>query len=147
LLLTGSLPPQQRPHAGEPERREPTRALAGDLATIVRTALAEDLERRYASVDALAADARRYLDGLPLQARRASALYVARKFIARHRVSVGATLAVVAALVAGLVASYANYVEAEKRRAEADQARTLAVQREQLAAREAARANAVLDLV
>ena len=41
------------------------RALAGDLDTIVLSALRKEPERRYASVDALAEDVRRCLDGLP----------------------------------------------------------------------------------
>jgi serine/threonine-protein kinase len=166
LLLTGSLPfediagrdgraadkPSTKVAPGAAQtrglgERDLRRALAGDLDLIVQTALAAEVEARYASVDALAADAQRHLDGLPIQARRASALYVARKFVARHRVAVGATCAVVAALVAGLVASYAGYVEAERRRGETEQARMVAQEREQLAAREAARANGVLALV
>ncbi len=59
--------------------------LAEDLDIIVGTALNKDIERRYLSVEALVEDLRRYLDGLPIHARRATWWYRARRFAARHR--------------------------------------------------------------
>ena len=46
------------------------RRLRGDLDTIVLTALRKEPQRRYQSVEQFAGDVRRYLDGLPVRARR-----------------------------------------------------------------------------
>lgn len=46
--------------------------LPGRLDDIVRTAIAREPSQRYGSAGALAADVRRYLDGLPVTARRAA---------------------------------------------------------------------------
>ena len=81
------------------------RRLAGDLDNILLKALEKAPEQRYASVDAMAADVRAYLGGFPVQARAASAAYVARKFVLRHRVAVAsAGLAVGAMMLGGLTA-------------------------------------------
>ncbi len=64
--------------------------LQGDLDNILLKALEKPIERRYASVDALAADIRAYLGGYPVSARPASAAYVLRKFVARNRWAVAA---------------------------------------------------------
>jgi serine/threonine-protein kinase len=61
------------------------RSLRGDLDTIVLKALREEPDQRYASVQAMAADVRRHLDGLPIEARRPSAHYRLRKFAGRNR--------------------------------------------------------------
>lgn len=71
------------------------RALRGDLDAIVLKALAKEPARRYATMDALAADLRRHLAGEPVQARPPSWRYRASRFVARHRWAVGtSTLAV-----------------------------------------------------
>ncbi len=80
------------------------RRLAGDLDTIVATALAKEPERRYASVDRLDDDVRRHLVGLPVLARPDGFLYLARKAVRRHRLAVvAAGVAAVALVVATLV--------------------------------------------
>jgi eukaryotic-like serine/threonine-protein kinase len=61
------------------------RRLQGDLDNILLKALEKPVERRYASVDALAADVRAYLGGFPVSARAAAPGYVLAKFVARHR--------------------------------------------------------------
>ncbi|CAM2064256.1 Non-specific serine/threonine protein kinase [Sulfidibacter corallicola] len=61
-----------------------TRQLRGDLDTIALKALERDLKRRYASVEAFAADVRAYLRGLPIEARPATTLYRFRKFVLRN---------------------------------------------------------------
>jgi len=58
--------------------------LRGDLDLIVATGLKREPERRYASAAALGEDLRRWRGRLPIAARRDSASYRARRFIARH---------------------------------------------------------------
>jgi eukaryotic-like serine/threonine-protein kinase len=84
------LPPVQR------------RRLRGDLETIASAALAFEPERRYASVDALAADIERHLASVPVRARPASTAYRFGRYVRRHRVGVVASAVVLALLVAGV---------------------------------------------
>jgi tetratricopeptide (TPR) repeat protein len=103
----------------DPERPS-TRAagLSGDLDAIVLKAMRKEPEHRYPSAAALSDDLGRYLDGRPVEARRGSAGYRARKFVRRHRVGVLATALVFAALAAGVWATLR-----EARRARAAEAR------------------------
>ena len=59
--------------------------------------------RRYAAVDHLADDLRRYLGGLPVRARKDTLRYRAAKFAGRNKVAVVATAVVVLSLVTGAV--------------------------------------------
>lgn len=95
-----------------------SKALAGDLDTIILTALRKEPSRRYASVGAFAQDIRRHLGGLPVEARTDSFGYRAGKFVRRHRAGVAAAALVVAALAGGLVMTLR-----EARRARAAEAR------------------------
>lgn len=72
-----------------------------DLAAIVARATEADPEQRYPSVDAFADDLRRHLDGRPVRARPRTPLYVASRFLRRHRWQVAAAVAFLAMLVAG----------------------------------------------
>jgi len=81
------------------------RAAAGidrDLATILARALEKDPERRYPSALDLARDLERWLAGQPIEARRASLLYVAWKAVRRRPVTSAAGLAALLALVTAL---------------------------------------------
>lgn len=99
-MLTGRLPHDLPADLAEALRciREaaplpPTRIRSGidnDLETIVLQALAKDMDSRYSSVEALAHDLERYLNGEPIAAKRDSPWYVLRKSVQRHRVAVGA---------------------------------------------------------
>ena len=84
--------------------RETRRRLRGDLDRIVLKALEKAPERRYPTAQALAADIRRHLDGLPITARGDNALYRARKFLRRHRAGVAAAAISVAAVLVAVVA-------------------------------------------
>jgi serine/threonine protein kinase len=88
------------------------RLLAGDLDTIVLAALQEDPARRYASVDHLAADLRRYLAGEPVSARPDSLGYRASKFVKRNKLLVGAAAALLLALAVGFTTSTILYFSA-----------------------------------
>ena len=81
------------------------RLLAGDLDNIVRKATAKDPAGRYATVDELASDVRRHLEGHPVAARPASLFYRARKFARRNRVFVAASALVLLTIAAGTAAS------------------------------------------
>jgi len=96
------------------------RELDRDLENIVQKALKKRPEERYATVAAFADDVRRYLDGEPVFARADSAWYHLRKFAQRNRLAVGATLAVVVALGAGLAIALwqLEVARAERRHAE-----------------------------
>jgi tetratricopeptide (TPR) repeat protein len=83
----------------------PDLGIDGDLDTIVAKAIHHDLSRRYPSVEALAADLRRYLAGQPVSARRDSGWYRARKFASRRRWPLSAAAVVLATLAAGAVAT------------------------------------------
>ena len=77
-------------------------ALRGDLDTIVLKAMHRIPERRYNSVEQFSEDLRRYLEGMPVLARPDTAGYRIRKFVGRHWVGLGATIAVILALTAGI---------------------------------------------
>jgi eukaryotic-like serine/threonine-protein kinase len=77
------------------------RRLRGDLDRIVRRALEKAPEARYASVTALSADLRAWLEGRALPGR--SRGYSLWKFILRNRVAVGASALLVAVVIASLI--------------------------------------------
>ncbi len=66
------------------------RRLAGDLDTILLKALRSDPDRRYPTVDALADDLRRHLDGRPVSARPDTLGYRTSRFVRRNRTAVTA---------------------------------------------------------
>jgi non-specific serine/threonine protein kinase/serine/threonine-protein kinase len=97
------------------------RALVGDLDTIVLKALRKEPSRRYATADELSEDVRRYLEGLPVLARRDTVRYRATKFVRRHRGAVAASVLLVLSLVAGLAATLHQARLAGQARARAEQ--------------------------
>jgi len=78
------------------------RALRGDLDTIVLAALRREPERRYPSVERLAADVRAHLDRLPVSARRDTLAYRASKFVRRHALASSFAGLALVSLVAGV---------------------------------------------
>lgn len=125
----------------DPERRArvpplPARTLHGDLDVIVLTALRREPERRYASVEALAADVQNYLNDRPITARADSARYVIGKFIGRHRIGTAAALIATLVLFAALGAAL---LQAHRAREQAQRARSAAA----LAQQQTRRAEAV----
>jgi tetratricopeptide (TPR) repeat protein/tRNA A-37 threonylcarbamoyl transferase component Bud32 len=81
------------------------RRLRGDLDTILLTALRKEPARRYPSVEQLAGDVRRHLDGLPVRARPDTFRYRAGKFVRRNRVPVAAGALLALALLGGTAAT------------------------------------------
>ena len=96
------------------------RQLAGDLDNLLLMALRKEPERRYCSVERLASDIRRHLDGHPVTARPDTIRYRAGKFIRRHRTPVAAVTIAVLSLVAGIIAAswQARVATRERNRAE-----------------------------
>ena len=81
------------------DRSSLAHALRLDLDWVTMKALEKDRARRYGSPAEFAADVKRYLANMPVQAGPPSTIYRARKFARRHRVGV----AVSAAAIAGLI--------------------------------------------
>ncbi|MEM7231054.1 MAG: SUMF1/EgtB/PvdO family nonheme iron enzyme [Planctomycetota bacterium] len=83
--------------------------LRGDLDWITMKAIEKEAVRRYATVSEFAADLGRYLRHEVVQAGPPDPVYVARKFVRRHRVAVTAGTAVFIALLVGLISSLTLY--------------------------------------
>ena len=81
------------------------RQLAGDLDSIVLKALRKRPENRYQSMEQLAADIRRHLDGLPVTAHEGTLRYRAGKFVRRNRLrlAVASVMLLVLAVSGGAV--------------------------------------------
>ncbi|MBB5208086.1 serine/threonine-protein kinase [Chiayiivirga flava] len=77
------------------------RQLRGDAGIIVARATDADAARRYATVEALADDVRRWRDGRPILARPDSGLYRLRRFVARHRVAAALGVIAIVGLLGG----------------------------------------------
>lgn len=103
------------------------RQLAGDLDTIVFTAMRKDPVRRYPSVAQLIDDLERYLKGRPVTAQPDTLWYRGGKLLRRHKVLAGsaAVLLVVLVLYAGTVSVQSKRITEERDRAnrEAETAR------------------------
>ncbi|HEY2396870.1 MAG TPA: serine/threonine-protein kinase [Rudaea sp.] len=76
------------------------RRVAGDLDAILRKAMAKAPADRYQSMDALAADLKRFLDGRPVSARQMGAMFHAWRFVVRRPIASAAALVAIAGLVA-----------------------------------------------
>ena len=119
-LLTGSRPYTLRdlsPAAAErlvceQESRKPStvpslskrtrKELAGDLDRIVLMAMDRDPSRRYLSAQHFEEDLLRYLQGKPIAARRATAVYRLSKFVQRHRTAVLMACAAVVVVICAI---------------------------------------------
>jgi non-specific serine/threonine protein kinase/serine/threonine-protein kinase len=81
------------------------RALAGDLDNIVLKAMRKEPERRYVSVEQLAGDVRRYLEGRPVLARQDTLAYRTAKFLRRNLAASVAAGLLLLAIAGGAVAT------------------------------------------
>jgi len=96
------------------------RALSGDLDNIVLKALSKETTRRYGSVDALASDLRRYLDGRPVEARPSTWRYRTSKFVRRNRAGVVMGSVALLAILVGATFALWNAARARHDRAVAE---------------------------
>ncbi|MBS0455914.1 MAG: tetratricopeptide repeat protein [Proteobacteria bacterium] len=119
-----------RPSARARDRSDPmtrserrlARVLAGDLDNIVLKALHKKPDDRYQSVEALAADVKRYLDGRPVVAHGKTFGYRLGKFVHRNAWSIAAISLVIVVLSAGL---YVMWLQQQQARAEAQRAQAM----------------------
>ncbi|MDP1900985.1 MAG: protein kinase [Rubrivivax sp.] len=102
------------------------RRLQGELDQIVLRALAEEPGRRYSSAQALADDVLRHLRNEPVSAVADTVGYRAAKFVRRNRLMVGAASTTLLALLAGVVGTSWQAVEAQRQRVQAEAQRTRA---------------------
>jgi tetratricopeptide (TPR) repeat protein len=139
-------PPRASEATTNPAVRE---ALRGDLDAILNKALKKRPEERYATVVAFAEDLQRHLDGHAVLARPDSHWYVARKFVARHRVPVAAVAATVAALGIGLGAALwqAHLAQQQASRAESIKTFVLSFFEAADVEREGSRTTSAVDLL
>ena len=131
------------------EPRKLSQQLRGELDWIVMKAIEKDRNRRYDSAISFAADVRRFLDDLPVEASPPSTIYRLRKLARRHRVGLITSAALLFMMVAATVLStrYAIVADraladserdrraADTQRAIADQQRTIAETRQKEADR------------
>lgn len=92
--------------------------LSGDLDNIILKATRKDPARRYASVEQFSGDLERYLNGLPVTARRNTIGYRTAKFIRRYRAITALAVLSVLLLVGGILLTLRQARIAERRFAE-----------------------------
>ncbi len=115
----------QREADSDPSRtaalRRRAKQIAGDLDNIALKALSKRPEHRYPSVEAMALDLHRYLEGKPVLARPQSVAYRTHKFVHRHRWALATTVLILLVLTTalGLVTWQARQAVREASRAQA----------------------------
>jgi len=77
--------------------------LDADLDNIVFKSLRREPERRYSSVGQFSEDIRRYLEGLPVIARKDTVAYRASKFVRRHKIGLAAAAIVTLFLIGATI--------------------------------------------
>lgn len=105
-----------------------SKKLRGDLDWIVLKAVSRDPSERYGSAAEFAADVERFLRDEPVMARPATASYLLRKLVRRHRAGFGALLAMLLAIVLGSMGTAVGFVRARQAETEAQRVAQEAVQ-------------------
>lgn len=110
--------------SGAAHPRRLSSELIGDLDNILLKALAKAPEDRYVSVEALAQDLRRHIDGEPVLARAQSLGYRTQKFVLRNSVTLVVVMSVVGLMLASMGFMYWQsrkaIIEAERAQAMQD---------------------------
>ncbi|MEL7500650.1 MAG: serine/threonine-protein kinase [Planctomycetota bacterium] len=102
-----------------------------DLETIILKSMNKDPRRRYQSANQMAADLQRFVDGRPVQARRASIVERTIRWMLRHKAQTAAMASMLIAIVALIVGTLSTLHQ-----------RNIAVANEALAKEETTRADA-----
>jgi serine/threonine protein kinase len=89
----------------EPDPRLP-KSVDRDLAAVTLKCLCKDPDKRYATVDHVSAELKRWLDELPVDARRESRLYRLGMFLKRHRTATLAIAMILLSAAAGFVSTW-----------------------------------------
>jgi WD40 repeat protein len=153
-MLTGNSPYPTRGSMSEiiknileAEPRRPSRDnpdLDDDIDTIVQKALEKDADRRYQSVDALAADIDRYLEGRPIEAKPHGSYYILKKAVRRHKAAALLTGTLLASLFVIIAVIIVDIRRVGRERDRAVNAEMKARQAEALARKEAYEAQRTL---
>ncbi|MBK8041107.1 MAG: protein kinase [Verrucomicrobiaceae bacterium] len=109
-------PPSRRVMKNAPAHAVHARELRRELDWITLRALQKDPTMRYDSVQSLANDMQRFMDGHAVQAGPAGVRYRASNWMKRHRTALRAAAAVIVALGGGLAATMWALDHAEKQR-------------------------------
>jgi serine/threonine protein kinase len=88
--------------------------LPAELRAILRKALAAERAERYDSAAALADDLERFRERRPLQAMPRTRWYLARTFVARHRLGLAVAVVIAASLVVGIALALDGLARARK---------------------------------
>lgn len=108
----------------EAEVRRPSLVVANldaDFDNIVAMAMRKEPERRYQSVDQLAEDIRRHLDGRPVMARQGAWAYRARKFVRRNRAGIAGAALLITVLIGATASATIQARRAIQEQARAEQ--------------------------
>jgi eukaryotic-like serine/threonine-protein kinase len=119
--------PSVRAQRGGTRFPSPGSAFWSDLDVLCLTAMHDDPQRRYATVEALIRDLDHLLNGEPLDARPDALGYRVGKFVRRNRAAVLAA-SLVATVTIGLVTFYTVRLAAARNAAVAERARTARLQ-------------------
>ena len=92
----------QKPGVGKDGEAD-LKKLDADLDNIVGKALRTEPERRYSSVGQFSEDIRRYLEGLPVIARKDTFAYRTSKFVGRHKIGLTVTASVALLLIGATI--------------------------------------------
>jgi serine/threonine protein kinase len=101
-----------------PRRLVPT--VPPELETICLKAMEKSVSSRYQTAREMADDLRRYLNDLPIVAKRPNLIQRSRKFVRRHKLLVTSITAIVLVVISTL---FTMRAQADRRRAEADRRR------------------------
>jgi serine/threonine protein kinase/Tfp pilus assembly protein PilF len=82
------------------------RTLRGDLDNMIAMAMRKEPARRYGSAQQFASDVQRYLDGMPVIARRDTLSYRSAKFVNRHWLPVSAAAVLLTLIIAFATTTY-----------------------------------------